>query len=78
MKKTVYMACTTLEPDSLDADFTSLSVAKAYAINVGHCTVYEYQVTPGVPGVEPDDAVLVANHCMHTGGEWEREEVDES
>jgi hypothetical protein len=70
--RTEYLVHRTCDPYSDCAIFTDLKAAQAMAENVGHCHLYEYAITPGIPGYEPDQEELVANHYM-TGDEWVRD-----
>lgn len=71
MARTEYLVCRTLDPHSDCKVFHDLSEARAMAAQVGHFCVYEYEITPGIPGVSPDDATLAANHYM--AGDWLRD-----
>lgn len=71
---TQYCVCTTLDPHSECAVFTSLFQARWEAERVGHCTVYEYEILPGSPGKTPPSSKLIANHHGMTDGSWVRDE----
>lgn len=75
MTRIEYLVCSTTDPHSSCLAFKDLTAARQKAVEVGHFHCYEYEITPGIPGVEPDKEELVANHYQVTNGTWNRDAV---
>lgn len=71
-KRIEYHVPEELDPHSNCKVFFSVESARALSEAVGHFTFYEYEVIPGVPGICPDEYIIIANHCGTDSG-WDRE-----
>ena len=71
-----YYVNESLDPYSSMDRFDSLDDAKAQAVAVGHCHVFEYEVVRGVPGAVPESETLTANIYLTGDDAWQRDEVE--
>lgn len=70
--RTEYLVPKENDPYAPCAVLRDVAEAQAMAERIGHYHFYEYAVTPGIPGVEPDNEDLAANHYMVESG-WVRD-----
>lgn len=72
---TRYYVNETTDPYSSMIRCSTIEDAKAMASTVGHFMVYEYEATPGIPGVEPESEEIAAN-IYYDGNSWVRDVVE--